>query len=223
MGNMEKTEILDAIARMIAPLNPPVAAFESSIRHSPFRILISVLLSSRTRDAVTQHAGEQLFAIADSPEQMAALTESQIAERIYPVGFYRQKARQIKKLAELLLQRHQGQAPQNFKELSALPGVGRKTANLVLAIAFDIPAIAVDIHVFRISQRLGWASGDQPEVIEAQLRETFPPSQWNRINQILVGFGQTICRPVGPLCGQCDVSAFCPWFRKSSARITQPD
>lgn len=207
---MDKLEILDEIERLVRPLDPPVRQFEHSIRRTPFRILISVLLSSRTKDPVTRQASENLFSRAPTPADMAELPEGEIAELIFPVGFYKQKARRVKRIAETL--KGKNGIPETYEELVALPGVGRKTANLVLSLAFDIPAIAVDIHVFRISQRLGWAAGKTPEEIEDQLREGFPREQWNRINQVLVGFGQTLCRPRDPLCGRCTLTHHCPYF-----------
>ncbi|MDQ1352416.1 MAG: endonuclease [Acidobacteriota bacterium] len=209
---IDKIAILDKIVEMVTPLKPPVQEFERSIRRTPFKILISVLLSSRTKDPVTQKASENLFAVADRPEKMMNLEENRIAELIFPVGFYRQKAIQIKKLSQILCQSYDGKVPGTFDELTALPGVGRKTANLVLALAFNQPAICVDIHVFRISQRLGWASGKKPEEIEAQLKKAFPPEQWNRINHTLVGFGQTICKPVSPLCSRCVITGYCLFY-----------
>ncbi len=206
-----KLDILDRIKAMTDPLNPPVQAFEASSRGTPFRVLVSVLLSSRTKDAVTLKASQNLFKTAETPEKLAAMEEDHIAQLIFPVGFYKQKAKHLKELGRLLA-RQGGEVPRDFEKLTALPGVGRKTANLVQSLAFDIPSISVDIHVFRISQRLGWAAGDKPEQVEKQLRESFPPEHWNRINQTLVGFGQTICKPQAPLCGQCTVSAYCPYF-----------
>jgi endonuclease-3 len=213
---MDKLEILEQIKRMTAPLNPPVKEFEASARGTPFKVLISVLLSSRTKDPVTRQASERLFAAADTPRKMTRLTEDRVAKLIFPVGFYRQKAKNIKKIAEIL-SRDPGpnDIPGTFEGLTALPGVGRKTANLVLALAFDIPSIAVDIHVFRISRRLGWAAGDKPEDIEGQLKNLFPPGQWNSINQTLVGFGQTLCKPVKPLCHRCKITEYCSYFREN--------
>jgi endonuclease III len=214
---MNKLEIVDRIDEMVKPLNPPVDAFESQIVRSPFRILISVLLSSRTKDAVTHKASEQLFDAADSPEKMSLLDESRIAELIFPVGFYRQKAKNIKKIAVFLSnEAHEnGSIPNTFEGLTALPGVGRKTANLVLALAFKKPCIAVDIHVFRISQRLGWAKGKKPEEIEEQLKTVFPMEYWNRLNHTLVGFGQTLCKPVNPMCHRCDITGYCLYFKEN--------
>lgn len=212
---MKQLDILDAIDRMIKPLNPPVQAFETSIRRTPFRVLISVMISSRTKDEVTHRASEQLFSTADTPQKIALLGEEEIARLIFPVGFYRQKAKHIKQIAVNLSRDGNGTVPDDFEGLTALPGVGRKTANLVLALAFGVPAIAVDIHVFRISQRLGWARGKKPEEVEEQLRETFPSDNWNRINQILVGFGQTLCKPVNPMCHQCEITSHCRYFKEN--------
>ena len=215
---MNKLTQLDEISRMIKPLDPPVQAFEKSIRRTPFRVLISVLLSSRTKDPVTHKASEQLFAAADTPKKMAQLPEKEIAELIFPVGFYKQKAKNVKKIAETLSNGEGERVPDTFEELTALPGVGRKTANLVLALAFNIPSISVDIHVFRISRRLGWAKGKKPEDVEIELKKTFPPQHWNRINQTLVGFGQTLCKPVNPMCSRCVISSQCLYYKENANR-----
>jgi endonuclease-3 len=213
---MVKLETLEKIRLMVKPLNPPVEAFENSVRRTPFRILISVLLSSRTKDAVTHQASNRLFSAADTPQKMSLLEENRIAELIFPVGFYRQKAKHIKKIAEILSSNTKAKEsiPDSFDQLTALPGVGRKTANLVMALAFDKPSIAVDIHVFRISQRLGWAKGKKPEQIEEQLQKAFPPGYWNRLNHTLVGFGQTLCKPVNPLCHQCGITGDCLYYKE---------
>ena len=206
-------EIIDQIERFIRPLNPPVFAFEKSIRDTPFKILISVLISSRTKDEVTGKAVKELFNIADTPEKMIKTGEKKIAQLIYPVGFYRQKAKHIIKISKKLSSTKK--VPDNFQELVSLPGVGRKSANLVLSIAFNKPSIAVDIHVFRISKRLGWATGKKPGDVEAELKKHFPEKYWNRVNQILVGFGQTVCKPIKPLCDRCILNKNCPHFNKT--------
>ena len=166
---MTEIQLLDEINRLVKPLKPPVLAFETSIRRTPFRILISVLLSSRTKDPVTGQASENLFSAAPTAKEMAELSEEKIAALIFPVGFYKQKAKHIKKIAAEVA--GSGDIPGSFAGLTSLPGVGRKTANLVLALAFDIPSIAVDTHVFRISKRLGWASGETPEEVEEETTE----------------------------------------------------
>lgn len=213
---MDRLEMLEKIRHMVKPLNPPVYAFESSARRTPFRVLISVLLSSRTKDPVTHQATEKLFSAADTPKKMTELDEKKIAELIFPVGFYKQKAKHIKKIAEILTNSGSETVPQTFAELSALPGVGRKTANLVLALAFNKPSIAVDTHVFRISKRLGWAKGNKPEDVEQELMEVFPSEYWTRINQTLVGFGQSLCKPINPLCHQCQITDYCSYFKEKN-------
>lgn len=199
---------LEAIRDFIAPLSPPVASFEASIRSTPFRILISVLLSARTQDPVTEKAAGRLFVAADTPDKMARLPEEEIARLIYPVGFYRTKAKHILGICRALAAGKE--FPSTLARLLELPGIGRKSANLVLALAFSRPAIAVDTHVFRISRRLGWAQGRTPEAVEMELQELFPRERWVDVNQVLVGFGQTVCRPVRPKCGACVLKRTCP-------------
>lgn len=199
---------LAAVRKFIAPLAPPVASFEASIRSTPFRVLISVLLSARTQDPVTEQAAQRLFAAADTPGEMARLSEAEIARLIYPVGFFRTKARHILGICRALSAGNG--VPAKLEELLELPGIGRKSANLVLALAFARPAIAVDTHVFRISRRLGWAKGDTPVEVEKELERLFPRRRWNEVNQVLVGFGQTVCRPIGSKCPACVLRKTCP-------------
>ncbi len=185
-----------------------MASFEASIRSTPFRILVSVLLSSRTQDPVTEKAAARLFAVADTPGKMARLPEARLRRLIYPVGFYRTKAKHILGICAAL--ERSGRFPASLDGLLALPGIGRKSANLVLSLAFSHPAIAVDTHVFRISRRLGWASGRTPAMVEKELEVLFPRRRWAEVNQALVGFGQTICRPIGPKCPVCVLRKTCP-------------
>lgn len=175
----------------------------------PFKILIATVLSLRTRDETTAVVAPRLFAVADTPAQMAALDEHQIAELIYPVGFYRNKARDIKAICAILITKYNGDVPTTMDELLALPGVGRKTANLVLAIGHNIPAICVDIHVHRICNRWGYLDTKTPEETEMALRRDLPESAWIAINGLLVTLGQQICHPVSPRCSQCPVADVC--------------
>ncbi|GBR73039.1 endonuclease III [Candidatus Termititenax aidoneus] len=170
---------------------------------SPFKILISTVLSLRTKDQTTAQASERLYAVADTPQKILKLSEKQLEKLIYPVGFYHTKAKQILQICNILLTKHHGQVPADFDTLLSFPGVGRKTANLVLALGFDIPAVCVDTHVHRISNRLGWAQTKTPEETEFALRKIFPENKWSAINKIIVAFGQTICRPIGPKCALC--------------------
>ena len=173
---------------------------------SPFKILISTILSLRTQDKTTAQASARLYAAADTPEKILKLSDKQLEKLIYPVGFYHTKAKQIKKICALLLTRYKGKVPDDLDALLAMPGVGRKTANLVLALAFGRPAICVDTHVHRISNRLDWVQTKTPEETEFALQKIFPADKWSEINKIIVAFGQTICRPVGPKCRQCILS-----------------
>ena len=174
-----------------------------------FKVLIATLLSLRTRDETTAIVAPRLFAIAETPAQMAALDEHHIAELIYPVGFYRNKARDIKAICTILITKYNGNVPTTMDELLALPGVGRKTANLVLAIGHNIPAICVDIHVHRICNRWGYLDTKTPEETEMALRRDLPESAWIAINGLLVTLGQQICHPVSPRCSQCPVADVC--------------
>jgi endonuclease-3 len=199
---------LQAIRKFIIPLAPPVFALEKSIRATPFKILISVLLSSRTKDAVTEKAASRLFAAADTTGKMLRLTENQVERLIYPVGFFHTKAKNILKICALL--NRNPKFPSSLDELLDLPGIGRKSANLVLALAFSEAAIAVDTHVFRIARRLRWARGRTPAAVEKELMELFPRRIWTQVNQTLVGFGQTVCRPLQPKCPECVLKNMCP-------------
>ncbi|GAB4206750.1 MAG: endonuclease III [Roseiflexaceae bacterium] len=176
---------------------------------SPFRILIATVLSLRTKDTLTAVVAPRLFAEADTPAAMLALEEQRIADLIYPVGFYRTKARSIREISALLIERYGGAVPNDLDALLALPGVGRKTANLVLTAGFGLPGICVDTHVHRICNRWGYLQTKTPEETEFALRAKLPPEHWMSINGLLVTLGQNICHPTSPRCSVCPVAAFC--------------
>ena len=175
----------------------------------PFQILISCLLSLRTKDQVTGQASGRLFARARTPQQMLALPLQSIRKLIYPVGFYRTKARRIHQICRHLLGRFLGKVPDTLEELLTLPGVGRKTANLVVTVAFAKLGICVDTHVHRISNRLGYVRTKNPEQTEMALRAKLPKRYWILYNDLLVSFGQTICHPTSPWCSRCPIERFC--------------
>jgi endonuclease-3 len=175
----------------------------------PFKVLIATILSLRTRDDTTAVAAPRLFAMADTPQTMVTLSADEIAQLIYPVGFYRTKARDILAICQQLITQHAGQVPADMNQLLALPGVGRKTANLVLAIGFGIPAICVDIHVHRICNRWGYVDTTTPEETEQVLRQALPSAFWIPINGLLVTLGQQICHPTSPRCSQCPLRTVC--------------
>lgn len=178
-------------------------------RRSPWAVLASTIISLRTKDEVTLAASERLLEAAAHPAELAAMQEKKIEKLIYPAGFYRNKAASLKKIAAILLDQYGGKVPSSMEALLALPGVGRKTANLVLNEAFDLDAICVDIHVHRISNRCGWLSSKAPEETEMILREILPKKFWKRINRLLVLYGQTLCRPVSPFCSRCVIIKYC--------------
>ena len=175
----------------------------------PFRVLIACLLSLRTQDTTTGPAAARLFALADTPRAMLELSARRIERAIYPVGFYRTKARVILGLCRDLLARFDGRVPDDIDALLTLKGVGRKTANLVVTMGFDKPGICVDTHVHRISNRLGYVRTRTPDETETALRAKLPPRYWIGYNDLLVTFGQNVCAPVSPKCSACPVASLC--------------
>jgi len=185
----------------------------------PFRVLITTVLSQRTRDEVTERASEKLFAKFDTPKALAQADSGDIEELIREVGFYRVKAPRVKEIARIISNDFKGNVPCDMETLLSLPGVGRKTANCVLVYGFGADAIAVDTHVHRISNRLGLVSTGTPEETELRLREVLPRKHWKHINELLVRFGQDICRPVGPRCMACPLIDLCPCEEKAKGKI----
>jgi endonuclease-3 len=175
----------------------------------PFRILVGCLISLRTRDEVTYPATERLFRRANDPRSMLRLREPEVARLIYPAGFYRRKAAQIRAISSRLLELHGGVVPAELEALLELPGVGRKTANLVLTLGFGKPGICVDTHVHRISNRMGWVRTRHPDGTEMALREVLPQRHWIPINETFVRHGQAVCKPLSPLCTACPVAGDC--------------
>jgi endonuclease-3 len=176
---------------------------------TPFTVLISCILSLRTQDKTTAAASERLFQLARTPGSMAKLAVKTIEETIYPVGFYKNKAVNIIKICDLLLSQYEGQVPDDIDELLKLPGVGRKTANLVVTLGYNKPGICVDTHVHRITNRWGYVQTKTPEQTEMALREKLPPEYWIIINDLLVSFGQNLCKPISPFCSRCKISRYC--------------
>lgn len=188
--------------------NAPVFTLAGPMR-DPFRILVGCILSLRTKDETTGPAAARLFALARTPRTMQRLTLRQIERAIYPVGFYRTKARTIRRLCADLIARHGGRVPATIDELLELHGVGRKTANLVVTQAFRRQGICVDTHVHRITNRWGYVRTRSPEATELALRRKLPARYWQEINEVLVALGQTICRPISPHCSRCPVRTYC--------------
>jgi len=189
---------------------PAVEKIAEESQEDPFEVLISTMLSAQTRDPVTAAASARLFKVARTPRTMAKLTVPQIQKLIYPVSFYRHKAKHVKETCRILVERFGGRVPGTMEELLTLPGVGRKTANLVLILSFrSVRNICVDTHVHRISNRLGWVKTRTPEETEHALYEATASRWWPYINLYLVTWGQNVCKPVYPRCGACVIRAHC--------------
>jgi len=200
------------LARAIQAYDEPaVEKVAKEQQEDPFQVLIATLLSAQTRDAVTAAASARLFRVARTPASIAKLTTARIQKLIYPVSFYRNKAVHVKQACEQIVGRYRGRVPATMEELLTLPGVGRKTANLVLILAHRSKEnICVDTHVHRISNRLGWVRTKTPEETERALYDVVPRRWWPTVNLYLVTWGQNVCRPVYPLCPQCVLVDVCP-------------
>jgi endonuclease III len=204
--------VMRALARAIDHLElPAVEKIAQESQEDPFEVLISTMLSAQTRDAVTAAASARLFQVARTPATLATLSEKRIEKLIYPVSFYRHKAKHVKETCRLLVDRFNGRVPATMEELLTLPGVGRKTANLVLILSFKSQKnICVDTHVHRISNRLGWVATSTPEETEQALYKATDKRWWPYINLYLVTWGQNVCRPIYPRCDACVVREYCP-------------
>ena len=201
-----------ALARAIAEHDlPAVEKIAEESQEDPFEVLISTMLSAQTRDPVTAAASARLFRVARTPRTMARLTTKRIEQLIYPVSFYRHKAKHVRETCRILVVRYGGRVPGTMEELLTLPGVGRKTANLVLILSFrSLKNICVDTHVHRISNRLGWVQTRTPDETEQALYKATDNRWWPYINLYLVTWGQNVCRPVYPRCGACVIHEHCP-------------
>ncbi len=188
---------------------PVVGVVARESDRDPFRILISCLLSLRTKDKTTSEASARLFALAHTPATLLAIPLKQIEQAIYPVGFYRMKAKSIHAICRRLLDVYGGAVPDSIDELVTLSGVGRKTANLVVTVGYGKPGICVDIHVHRISNRWGYVKTTTPEQTETALRKKLPKQYWITFNDLLVPYGQNLCQPVSPFCSQCKLVELC--------------
>ncbi|HEY7559730.1 MAG TPA: endonuclease III [Candidatus Binatia bacterium] len=209
---MKEREIHAAIKilrREVPKWTTPIVTLMAETYESPFRVLISCILSLRTQDATTAQASHRLFAVADSPRAITKLSAKQIEKLIFPVGFYKTKAKNIRDICRTLIDDCGGRVPDEIDELLKLKGVGRKTANLVVTLGYKKPGICVDTHVHRISNRWGYVHTTTPAKTEFALREKLPKQYWIEYNDLLVSFGQHLCRPISPICSQCPVAKYC--------------
>ncbi len=209
MDNRTFDRVLGVLRNKAANWNVPIVTLVANRSNDPYQVLVSTLLSLRTKDETTTVASVRLFERAKTPVSMLRLSEREIRSLIFPVGFYRRKAENILAVSRILLERYDGKVPDDMDRLLALPGVGRKTANLVLTLGFGKSGICVDTHVHRIVNRIGYVQTKTPELTEMALREKLPAKWWIPINDILVSFGQSLCRPISPWCSKCPVNSYC--------------
>src|SRR5206468_12415219 len=209
MRDSEIHAALRILGQEVRQWQEPVLGVVARESRDPFQILIACVLSLRTKDQTTTDASRRLFALASTPSTMRRLSRRRIEAAIYPVGFYRTKAKHIREICRRLLERYGGSVPDSIEELLTLPGVGRKTANLVVTIGYGKPGICVDTHVHRISNRLGYVRTRHPEETEMALRAKLPRRYWIGYNDLLVSFGQNVCTPISPRCSSCPVAMLC--------------
>lgn len=209
MNDEDIAPVIRILKGQLRKWDTPVVTQMAEEERSPFAILIATILSSRTKDETTAAAAERLFRLASTPGAMSRLTEEEVAKAIYPVGFYRTKAKNVVQTCKKLVESFSSAVPDNLEDLMTLPGVGRKTANLVLSLGFGGPGLCVDTHVHRISNRLGYVKTKTPGETERKLREKLPRRYWSIYNTVMVAHGQNICRPVSPFCSKCPVFRYC--------------
>ncbi|MGQ4832678.1 MAG: endonuclease III domain-containing protein [Candidatus Asgardarchaeia archaeon] len=209
--NENISQVMDILRKEIERFKHPIVQALARRNPDAFKILVATLLSARTKDTITAQVIDKLFEKVNGPEDLIKMSEDEIARLIYPIGFYRQKAKFLKELSKIILEKYNGKVPDTIEELVKLPGVGRKTANLVVILAFDKDGICVDTHVHRIVNRWQYVKTRTPEETEKALREKLPRKHWKEINRILVTFGQNICTPVNPKCEKCPINNLCPY------------
>jgi len=203
------SEVLAKVKKAVRGCRTPSVTVISQ-KNDPFAVLVSCIISLRTRDEVTEPASARLFKLAKNPAQLMKLSTTKIEKAIYPAAFFRNKSQSLKELCKDLVENYAGKVPDKLEELLRLKGVGRKTANLTLILGHNKPGICVDIHVHRISNRWGYVKTKTPDETEMVLRDKLPKRYWKGYNDLLVTFGQNICKPVSPFCGSCNIADICP-------------
>ena len=209
MRDQDIGEIIVLIRNAVQVEPLPMIAAMSRERPDPYRILVSTLLSLRTKDEVTRLADERLFDLASTPKEMVRLAEETIRKAIYPVGFYRRKAETILHVSRELIDRFDSRVPDTIEYLLNIKGVGRKTANLVITMGYGLPGLCVDTHVHRVSNRLGYVGESTPDKTEMALRKKLPEKYWIEYNSLIIAFGKALCTPLSPRCSVCPVAGYC--------------
>ncbi|MBR33888.1 MAG: endonuclease III [Nitrospinae bacterium] len=209
MKNEDINRIIKILKKSIKQWKVPIVTQVAEDGRDPFKVLISCILSLRTKDDTTAAASSRLFKITDNPAKMLKIKDRTMEKTIYPVGFYRTKTRNIKSICRILVDKYKSRVPDEIDELLKLKGVGRKTANLVVTLGYNKLGICVDTHVHRISNRLGYISTTTPEKTEFALRKRLPQKHWIIYNDLLVTFGQNLCKPISPVCSICPIYNYC--------------
>ncbi len=209
MKNEDINKIIKILKKSIKQWKVPIVTQVAEDGRDPFKVLISCILSLRTKDDTTAAASSRLFKITDNPAKMLKIKDRTMEKTIYPVGFYRTKTRNIKSICRILVDKYKSRVPDEIDELLKLKGVGRKTANLVVTLGYNKLGICVDTHVHRISNRLGYISTTTPEKTEFALRKRLPQKHWIIYNDLLVTFGQNLCKPISPVCSICPIYNYC--------------
>lgn len=212
MNRNNAVKALEILKSEFKKWKAPVVYMLKQHKNNPFRVLVCGVLSTRTKDELTYKVCEKFFKVVKKPQDLNDLSVEDIEKLIYPVGFYRMKAKYLKQIGEILTEKYKGKVPDSLQELLKLPGVGRKVANLVLSKGYGKPAIVVDIHVHRIVNRWGLLKTKKPEETEKELMNVIPKKYWKEINYLLVAFGQTICTPQKPKCEKCPIEKLCSKF-----------
>jgi len=211
MNDQDVDEVVRILREAVKQWEVPIVTHiaERKLENTPFKVLVGTLLSLRTKDETTSGASERLFKLAETPETMLQLSQREIEKAIYPVGFYKTKARNILDISQELLEKYGGRVPDEIDELLKFKGVGRKTANLVVTLGYGKLGVCVDTHVHRISNRLGYVKTKTPHETEFALREKLPQRYWIEYNDLLVTFGQNLCKPISPFCSRCPLESYC--------------
>ncbi|MBI2138133.1 endonuclease III [Candidatus Woesearchaeota archaeon] len=210
MAKFQINKVYPILKKEVLGYKVPVVDLIEMQTHDPFKVLVTTMLSARTKDETTLEAAKRLFERVKKPEDFNNVSVRQIQELIYPVGFYNNKARFLKELPKTLNEKFNGKIPETIDELIQIGGVGRKTANLVVSVAFRKPGMCVDTHVHRIMNRMGYVRTKNPHETEMALRKKLPLKYWENINSMLVAFGQNTCRPISPWCSRCPIRGHCP-------------
>jgi endonuclease III len=218
MNNTTIEIVLTKLSAYTKTIHTPILDLVKAQTNDPFKILVGTMLSARTKDETTTKVLEKLFTKVNAPADLIPLSLKEIEDLIYPIGFYHQKAKYLKELPDVLNNKFNNKIPDTIDELIQIPGVGRKTANLVVILAFDKSAMCVDTHVHRISNRLGYIKTKTPLESEITLREKLPIKHWKTYNSILVAFGQNLCRPINPQCERCPVSQECCFSQSTQSK-----